>query len=72
MNRIDFMKKTFDYLDSIKKPFDKREEIETLRWVVEMIEDYLTWKDIKDHLENGCHCKELKGKEARQALKKGG
>ena len=50
------------YLDSFKKPFDKREEIETLRWVINMIEDGLSLKMIKEG---------LKGEEARQSLKEG-
>jgi hypothetical protein len=69
MNRI--VTQIYFYLDSFKKPFDKREEIETLRWVINMIEDGLSLEVIRDHLEKGCHCKELKGEEARQALKEG-
>lgn len=55
------LKQIYDYLDS-------EEEIATLRWVIDMIEDGFTWEAIKDHLENGCHCKELKGEEAKRAL----
>ena len=68
MKRIEFMKQMFDYLDSIKKPFDKLEEIETLRWVIGMIEDCLTWEVILKHLTEGCHCREFIGEEAKRAL----
>lgn len=61
MKQEELLKQVYDYLDSIKKPFDQREEIDTLRWVINMIEDGLTWEVIKDHLENGCHCEELFG-----------
>ena len=61
----------YDYLDSFKKPFDKYEEIRALHWVVNMIEDGLSLETIKDHLEKGCLCNELVGKEAHQALKEG-
>jgi len=69
MNRIDINKKVFDYLDSIEKPFDKDSEIEIFRWVLNMIEDYMSWKDIFEHLQKGCNFEELKGEEARRALK---
>ncbi len=51
MKRIEFMKQVFDYLDGIKKPFDKTEEIETLRYVINMIEDCLTREVILKHLK---------------------
>ena len=56
------VKQIYDYLEKYRKPFDKREEIETLRWVINMIEDGLSLEMIKEG---------LKGEEARQALKKG-
>jgi hypothetical protein len=61
MEQEEFLKLLYDYLDSIRKPFDKREEIETLRWVIDMVEDGFSLKMIKE---------ELKGEEARQALEK--
>lgn len=50
MKKEELLKQVFDYVDSIKKPFDKDEEISDLHWFVNMIEDGLTWKVIKDHL----------------------
>ena len=61
MKREELLKQVFDYLDGIKKPFDKVEEIEILRWVVNMVEDCLTWEDILKHLKEGYDCETLRG-----------
>lgn len=53
MKRIEFLKAVFDFLDSFSKPFDKREEIEILRWVIGMIEDCLTWEEILNQFKEG-------------------
>lgn len=53
-------KQIYDYLYAIKKPFNQRDAITALRWVIDMIEDGLTWEEIKQHLEEGCECHQIK------------
>lgn len=52
-------KEIYDYLHA-KKPFEERDAIVTLRWVIDMKEDGLTWEEIEQHLEEGCHCLQIK------------
>ncbi|GAI65838.1 unnamed protein product [marine sediment metagenome] len=50
MKQEELLKQVYDYFDNIKKPFDQRGKITTLRCALQMIEDGLSWKDIKDQL----------------------
>jgi len=56
----DLSKQIYDYLQAIKKPFNQRDAIATLRWLIDLIEDGLTWEEVKQHLEEGCHCQQIK------------
>ena len=70
----EMLKQIYDYLldsESGKNEVRQINSIGGLREFLRLYEDGLTWKEIKDHLEKGCHCKELKGEEAHQALKEG-
>lgn len=50
MNQEELLKSIFDYLDGIKKPFDQRDSIGYIRMVVNMVEDGLSWTEIKRQL----------------------
>jgi len=63
MKLEELLKQIYDHLDSIRKPFEKAEKAMTIRYLIEMIEDGLTWAEIKDHLAEGCHCPQIKSKE---------
>lgn len=52
MNLKDLLKLVYNYLDSVRKPFDKDDRIFLIRRTVDMIEDGLRWKDIKDELKH--------------------
>jgi hypothetical protein len=46
----ELLEKIYKYLNGIKKPFDQRDRIEYIRLVVNMIEDGLTWTQIKKEI----------------------
>jgi len=64
MQEAELLRTIYDYLDGIRKPFEKAEKAMTIRYLIEMVEDgCLTWAEIKDHLAEGCHCPQTKSKE---------
>ncbi len=50
MTLYELLEKIYKYLNGIKKPFDQRDRIEYIRLVVNMIEDGLTWTQIKKEI----------------------
>ena len=62
----------YNTINTIKKPFDQREAVETLQWVIRMVEDGLDWQTIRQHLEEGCNCPQVKSKEELEKIEKGG
>lgn len=59
---IEVIKALYEYLEWRIKDHkaDKYNELERIREFLRLYEDGLGWQTIKDHLEKGCHCEELK------------
>jgi len=72
MTITELSREIYNHVNTIRKPFDQAEVTQTLRWVIEMIEDGLKWKEIKEHLTKGCNCSQVKSKEEFERLEKGG
>lgn len=63
MKEEELLKQVFDYLDSFQKPSDQRGKITNLRCVINMIEEGVNWKDIREGLILNGLLESLEGKE---------
>ncbi|GAI08165.1 unnamed protein product [marine sediment metagenome] len=52
MSLKDLLKQIYNYLDSVRKPFDKEDRIFLIRRAIDLVEDGLRWKDIKNELKH--------------------
>lgn len=52
MSLKELLRQVYNYLDGIRKPFDKDDRIFLIRRTIDMVEDGLRWKDIKDELKD--------------------
>lgn len=60
MERPELLREVYNHVASIRKPFERRDTIEDIRYLLRMVEDgCLTWKEIKEHLQEGCPCEEV-------------
>lgn len=47
----ELLKTIYDYLIGIRKPFDQRDRIEEIRYLLNQVEDgCLSWEEIKENL----------------------
>jgi len=68
MYLIDLLGRVNDYLEGTISKVDKYNRIETVREFLRLKEDGLSWTEIKQHLEEGCHCEEASGEEKKKIL----
>ena len=68
MTITELSREIYNHVNTIRKPFDQAEASQTLRWVIEMIEDGLNWQTIREHLKQGCDCQEVKSKQEFEKL----
>lgn len=65
---VNLLRKLHFFLEGNTGQIDKFNRLETLREFLRLYEDGLTWLEIRQHLESGCHCQEVTGKRAKDLL----